>query len=347
MSIVAKRITDPKHFILYHGGGCTDGLAAAYAGWRKFREQSEAYPVKYGEALPDMPLTADSEIYVVDFSLNLKTLMALSQHCKKVQVIDHHQSAYDDFIYDAIVQYTYYAHPLYQASCRYLMKHCKAYYAHVCETLGICPPIFDMTKSGAYLTWEYFHPDLPVPEIIQYVSDRDLWQFKHEQTRAALEGVYFSGLKDNMAYWHRLVNDKHLLEECIEKGRSILKYRQTLIDGYKTGDRLRILAIDNLTVAIYNTSDFIDEIAEMLYTHPYLNIDYTLSYYIRQDGTAKISFRTQQYSIHPLLKKLGFTRGIDLVPIAKAWNGGGHRTSAGASLSYEQTLILLDLLNKK
>ncbi len=204
-----------------------------------------------------------------------------------------------------------------------------------------------MSKSGAYLTWEYFNPTLPIPDIIRLVSDRDLLQFKYDNTKAALEGIYFSGLKDSMDYWHSLVNDKSLLNDCIEKGQDILKYRQTIIEGYKRTDRLRILDIEDYTVAIYNAVDFIDEIAEMLYTDQFLGIDYTLSYFIRQDGTAKISLRTEQGDVHPILKFLGYDKSVNLIPIAKLWNGGGHRTMAGASLDLDQTVLLLQLLNKK
>lgn len=345
--IKPKRSSDPRHFILYHGAGCSDGLASSYVAWRKYKDQAEYHALRYGESLPCLPLTTDSEIFVLDFSLPLHVLLSLSKQCKFVQVIDHHKSAYDDFIHDAVVLYTHYAHKSYQACIRTLMYSCKTFYNHVCKTIGIRPPIFDTYKSGAYLTWEYFYPTLPIPDIIRFVSDRDLLRFKYPSTKAAMEGIYFSGLKDSMEYWHSLVNDKSMLDDCIAKGGDILRYRQTIIEGYKRSDRLRILNMGGYVVAIYNAIDFIDEIAEMLYKDPYLNVDYTISYYIRGDGTAKLSFRAEQQDIHPILAALGQDKTVDLIPIAKKWKGGGHRACAGASLSFEQTIDLLKLLNKK
>lgn len=35
---------------------------------------------------------------------------------------------------------------------------------------------FDMTKSGAVLTWEYFH-DKSVPKLLLHIQDRDIWKW--------------------------------------------------------------------------------------------------------------------------------------------------------------------------
>jgi oligoribonuclease NrnB/cAMP/cGMP phosphodiesterase (DHH superfamily) len=41
--------------------------------------------------------------------------------------------------------------------------------------------VFDMNRSGAGITWDYFsasHDDLPLrPPLIDYVEDRDIWKF--------------------------------------------------------------------------------------------------------------------------------------------------------------------------
>jgi uncharacterized protein len=41
---------------------------------------------------------------------------------------------------------------------------------------------FDMTKSGAMLSWEFFHPGKEPPKFIRYIQDRDLWKWELEYT---------------------------------------------------------------------------------------------------------------------------------------------------------------------
>ena len=35
--------------------------------------------------------------------------------------------------------------------------------------------VFALEKSGAKLAWEYFHPNVEAPELIDYISDGDIW----------------------------------------------------------------------------------------------------------------------------------------------------------------------------
>ena len=46
------------------------------------------------------------------------------------------------------------------------------------ELHDISNAIFDMSKSGATLAWEFFHPGKEAPKFIQYITDRDLWKWE-------------------------------------------------------------------------------------------------------------------------------------------------------------------------
>ncbi|MFI5305659.1 MAG: phosphoesterase, partial [Nitrospiria bacterium] len=35
----------------------------------------------------------------------------------------------------------------------------------------------------AYLAWEFFYPALPVPKMILYIQDKDLWKWKLPMSR--------------------------------------------------------------------------------------------------------------------------------------------------------------------
>lgn len=316
--------TSQNTYVLYHKG-CSDGICASWAAWRQFKEDAIYIPVEYGKPVPDMDLNPETQIFIVDFSYPLKTLIDLSQRCKQVQVIDHHRSAYDNFYKD-----------LYQRSNFFnedKLKKDPESTGCICYALGLEMPIFDLSKSGALLAWEYFHPDTDVPDIVKYVSDRDLWQFKYAATKAAMEGVYFSGAIDHYEYWDQLCDNPLAMEECIAQGNNILVYKSKTIEQSRKPGKYKIIEEDGSRICVFNCNNFIDETCEAFYLDPQLNVDYCIAYYFRDVGTVKLSLRAPVGT------------GIDLIPIAEYWGGGGHPTSCGAALDFTRSLEFLTWVN--
>ncbi len=124
-------------YVLYHAE-CADGFGAAYAAWKKFHDEAEYIPVKYGEANPFIPEGA--ELYILDFSYPREVLLQLEELCGSLLVLDHHKSA-------------------------------------GAELDGLDFARFDMGKSGAVMAWEHFHTGEAVPNLLLYIEDRDLWRF--------------------------------------------------------------------------------------------------------------------------------------------------------------------------
>ena len=115
--------------------GCDDGFGAAYAIWLKYGYKAKYIPVQYGQDFPEV--SPGETVFVVDFSYPRDVLQDIANRCKLV-VLDHHKTAMDDLA--------------------------DLPFAH-----------FDMNKSGAVLAWEYFHPNRPIPVLLKYVQDYDLW----------------------------------------------------------------------------------------------------------------------------------------------------------------------------
>ena len=40
--------------------------------------------------------------------------------------------------------------------------------------MGLRGVLFDMNRSGAMISWEYFHLERPIPDLFRYIQDRDL-----------------------------------------------------------------------------------------------------------------------------------------------------------------------------
>ena len=137
--------TDPNPLVIYHGK-CPDGFGAALAAWLYFEGQGEYLGVSHGKVttLEDLPALEGRAVYILDFSFEASLMQGIDERAAKLVLLDHHQSAADK---------------LGRFQCRCGAVH------------------FDMSQSGAMLSWKFFFPEQPVPDLIRYVQDRDLWHW--------------------------------------------------------------------------------------------------------------------------------------------------------------------------
>lgn len=138
--------------VIYHAD-CQDGFGAAWAARRHFGDDAAYLPAQYGDEPPSV--VPDADIYILDFSYPRPALEALAASRElpaRVVVIDHHKTA------------------------REALSGLPDPDAEVLSTGPFAR--FDMDKSGAVLAWEYFHPGVPVPMLLRYVQDRDLWKWE-------------------------------------------------------------------------------------------------------------------------------------------------------------------------
>lgn len=251
-------------YVLVHGN-CFDGFGAAFCAWKKFGDGATYIACSHGQPLPaDIP--EGSEVYMIDFSAKRDVMIEWNEKYK-FTVIDHHKTA--------------------EEALRGLD------FAH-----------FDMTKSGALLAWEYFHPGVEVPELIAHVSDRDLWQFKLEGTaevHASLLSYPF-----DFKVWDSL--SVPLLKA---EGRALLRMSNQIVD--KICNESMLLEIDEHVVAIVNTSSHWSEVGNAL-LNKYPMANYSMSFTVAKDSV-RFSLRSRP--------------DFDVSKIAQKHGGGGHKQAAG------------------
>jgi oligoribonuclease NrnB/cAMP/cGMP phosphodiesterase (DHH superfamily) len=171
-----------------------------------------------------------------------------------------------------------------------------------------CPNVevqFDMTRSGAVMTWEYFWPIRPVPTFFYYLQDRDLWTKKLpgvDEFTAALRSY-----KQEFNIWDKLCEN---VQGLITEGEAIQRYYRTLVDQAKTHAHTSIIA--GYAVPVVNASMFMSsEVAgELAEGHPF----------------AAVYVETATDVIWSLRSRDG---GIDVSEVAKKYGGGGHARAAG------------------
>jgi hypothetical protein len=174
--------------------------------------------------------------------------------------------------------------------------------------------VFDMNKSGAGLTWDFFFRDEQRPALIDHVEDRDLWRFALPGTREIQAAVfsypYYFDIWDNLMRWP--INDLRTEGRAIER-----KHHKDIAELLGVVTRRMNIGGHNVPVANLPytlTSDAGHKLAEH---EPFAGC-----YWDTPDGRV-FSLRSRD-------------DGMDVSEIAKQYGGGGHRNASGFRVSFEK-----------
>jgi len=168
----AGAITDPKPTLFIYHKGCFDGFTSAWIYSRFVDRDAEFLPARYGDK---PPYANRRRVVVADFSYPREQMANLLAWASEAVVLDHHKTAEEALV------------GLEDEVCAGL-DHISAAEWRLYH--GI---VFDMERSGAGITWDYFaqrpgtceecgavncHHSGCVfskrPALVDYVEDRDL-----------------------------------------------------------------------------------------------------------------------------------------------------------------------------
>jgi len=260
---------------LYHAN-CNDGSGAALAVWSKYGDIGHEYiPCQYGNPLPDG--LENSDVVMVDFSTKKEQTRELARIADSILIIDHHKTA-------------------------------KAELDDVDDGYGCrIETIFSMDNSGAVLAWDYFHPLTPVPELFEYIQDRDLWKFKMKWTNEIHKAL---GLYPDWRGW--LDFDLSTLRT---EGAAIGAFLDIQAEAViKTPPQKWEITGD--IVPVYNLQGFMISDTLHMALEIYSDAPYAVAYFDLPDKRI-YSLRSRDGS------------DVDVSEIAKQHGGGGHKHAAG------------------
>ena len=86
---------------------------------------------------------------------------------------------------------------------------------------------FDLSKSGARLAWEYFHPERAAPQLVDYIEDRDLWRWQVPRSKEFSAGL--NTMPMTFDAFTGLAERPELVQQTIEKGAVIVDMIDTLV----------------------------------------------------------------------------------------------------------------------
>ncbi len=292
LQLFAPALSDPQPLILYHGKGCSDGFAAALAAWIFYQGKAEFMGLDHGQiqTLADLPDVAGRAIYVLDFSFPAEILTAIEDGgVAKLVLLDHHKSA---------------AEKLTGFNCRCGAVH------------------FDMSKSGARLAWEFFHPEQALPDLVRYIEDRDIWAWQYPESGAFLSALDMEA-KD-FARWQDIANfEPDEVAAFMARGAAMdEKYRKLCADLAEGAQPLTFNGVEGLMV---NAPGMFHSLVGDLLSAK--SGTFALMWSAGQGGAVKCGLRSQ--------------RNFDCIALAESMGGGGHAQACGFRMGVERLPELL------
>ena len=280
---------------IYHGN-CADGFTSAWIMYSyykfKFDYTVKFIPASYGDEKESKEWIKANlkhkDVYFVDFSFKEEYMRYTCDVADYVTVLDHHKTA-EQYIKPMIDE-------------------------------GLLSGVFNMNKSGATITWDWFFGDKEQPTLVKYVEDRDLWKFELPHSKEISQYIFsFNYTFDNWDYISNELEVRFL--SCITQGEAIERKhmkdtRELVATTAIQNVKFNKFGLDTFTVAnlpyIYS-SDGCHLIAQEYQDEFQKPVGIT--YFQNKDGKYVFSLRS-----------IG---DIDVSEMAKLYGGGGHKNAAG------------------
>lgn len=265
-------MTNPVDLCIYHAN-CPDGFASAWIVQRRY-PNAEFIPAHYGDSIPED--LEDRNVLLVDFRYKAPQVVEISKVAASLTILDHHKTAIEDL------------RELYEAK--------------------VFDGILDSSKSGAMLTWEWFHPVDRCPDLIKYVQDRDLGAWKLPYSKEISAWIYSHPFQ--FQTWGYIENSlREKFYDVVDLGAAILCYQQKLIDIAVSQAAEMIIA--GYVVPVTHSTCLFSEIAGTLAKDQ----PFAACYFLR-GNIVQFSLRSTP-------------DGVDVSEVAKSFGGGGHEHAAG------------------
>jgi oligoribonuclease NrnB/cAMP/cGMP phosphodiesterase (DHH superfamily) len=262
-----------KPICLYHVD-CVDGFGAVWAAWKKHGDSWEYVAEPFSKGTHDTSRYVGRDVYFLDLNFRPKVMAPILQAANKVTVLDHHIEGVEKL--QALNE----------------------------SKLTI---ISDPSKSGATLSWDYFHGGTP-PDAILYIEDQDLNRWKLPMSSVVFNAIAsfpysFESYDDLMS-----CSAERLVEEGQVAYRKYERDVQVLLDNYVhwvkfAGHKVPALNVPRMfNGAVSRLTDIYE-------------VPFAIGYHMINAYQLKVSLRSN---------------GFDVRTLAEVYGGGGGHPGAAS-----------------
>jgi len=241
--------------------------------------KSEMIELDYKDEIEIEKILPNEQIWIVDFSFKPEIMEEVFKKTTDIVWIDHHKTA-DEYKYSRGI-----------------------------KGLRITE---DKKFSGCELTWQYVHPDLPMPRAVELIGDRDKWAWKFgDDTAWFNQAIKLYDHKPTDEIWITLLFSDKQDKQCksiMVEGSICLKFRDSICKDYcdHYGFETKFEGYKCFANGIYmfGSEGFGDR---------FKKYDICISY----------EFTSKNWIVGL------YSTTIDVGEIAKKYGGGGHKGASG------------------
>lgn len=257
--------------LVIYHANCMDGFTSAWVAKGAIEGPIEFVAALHRHSPPDV---TGKDVYIFDFAYPRDILLEMKSKAASLVVLDHHKTNQEDL-----------------------------------QGLDFCH--FDMKRSGAAMTWDYFYNyNQPGSRhwLVNYVQDRDLWTWLLQDSKAVNYAI--AARPFTFTAWDEMASKSVFLLSL--EGKALEQYRQTLVEAHLK--QAYITSFENQEIPVANVAsgaDLSSELGNILSKgYPFAIIWSYLG-----EGLFRYSLRNNGE--------------CDVAEVAKKYGGGGHPKSAG------------------
>jgi nanoRNase/pAp phosphatase (c-di-AMP/oligoRNAs hydrolase) len=293
-----------KNVIIYHNN-CNDGFCSLCIAMEQLNDKNATLiPADYKkeETIIFNPELVDKDILILDFGFEPELIEILLKNNNKVTMIDHHKTMLE-----------YYS--------KYLKNENDNFISVNKHNFNL---LIDMNRSGALMTWDFFHQK-NAPQMVQYISDGDLYRFLYSNTEKFLAKL--NSVPKDLKTWTELLNSPEKVSKYTEEGEVLLNQFNNFCLEFaknKTPIKIKIQEEEFFGDAVLCAGDnnIRSKVGEIIYNQ---NNTFAAIIYKMDQENIWISLRSSNKNKNP----------YNVKKIAEYFNGGGHDTAAGLIISKE------------
>jgi oligoribonuclease NrnB/cAMP/cGMP phosphodiesterase (DHH superfamily) len=172
------------------------------------------------------------------------------------------------------------------------------------------------------LAWEFFHPAQPLPDLVKYVEDRDIWVWQYPESAGFLAALDMEAF--DFARWQTIASlEGAPLAAYIERGRAMdEKFVKLAHNMAESAQPLTFNGVAGLMVNV--PSAFHSLVGDILCEK---SGTFALMWAVDKTGVVKCGLRSRS--------------GFNCIPLAESMHGGGHAQACGFKMPHERLLELL------
>ncbi len=282
---------DPNPLVIYHGHNCPDGFASALAAWLFYEGRAEFLGLDHGNvrSVADLPVLDGRAVYILDFSFSADILRGIEERAAKLVLLDHHKSA---------------AEQLTGFACRCGVVH------------------FDMNKSGSRLAWEFFQPQKPLPDLVRFIEDRDIWTWQYTESAGFLAALDMEPF--DFAHWAAMAAfNAEQVSAFMARGQAMdEKFNKLAAD---IADSAQAISFNGEHGLMVNAPGVFHSVVGDMLSRKCGS--FALMWCVSKEGIVKAGLRSQ--------------RDFDCIALARSMGGGGHAQACGFKMAKERLPELL------